>query len=64
MTWTVEKIEQVDAVARTLFDHRSMRRTPCTDEEWDNHSQKFKTTHNMLIQDAIDLIESGELELD
>ena len=53
---------QVDIVMRTLWDSRSYRKTPRTDEEWEHvkRSPIHQVTLRSVRREALEMIEAGE----
>lgn len=55
--------DRIDTYARALYDVRSMRPTPMTDEEWAQRKVKFPSTIRVLRMDAEKMIaEDGEFD--
>lgn len=55
--------EDVENLARTIRDSRSMMRTePMTDAEWENVKTMFPGSYRVLLAEAARMIESGEID--
>jgi hypothetical protein len=50
----------IDLLARTLYDVRSMSPTECTDEQWSRHAEQFSGTHRMLLAEARRIAEEDD----